>query len=62
LFTVVNSGAQTQDGKAYTATTAAPGMQFNINSLTDIKGTRRPYAVSDFSSRWQSQLGVRYSF
>lgn len=62
LFTVVNSGAQTQDGKPYTATTAAPGMQFNINNMNDIKGTRRPYFVSDFTSRWQSQLGVRYSF
>jgi len=62
LFTVVNSGAQTQDGVAYTATTAKPGMQFNINNMNDIKGTRRPYFVSDFTSRWQSQLGVRYSF
>lgn len=62
LFTVVNSGNQTQDGKAITPTTAAPALQFNINSMTDIKGTRRPYAVSDFTSRWQSQLGVRYSF
>ena len=62
LLTVVNSGAQTQDGKAITATTANPALQFNVNNFTDIKGTRRPYAVSDFSSRWQSQIGVRYSF
>jgi hypothetical protein len=63
LFTVVNSGAQTQNGTAVTnPTTATPAFQFNVNSMTDIKGTRRPYSVSDFSSRWQSQLGVRYSF
>lgn len=62
LFAVVNSGAATQDGKAITPTAATPALQFNINNMTDIKGTRRPYSVSDFSSRWQSQLGVRYSF
>ena len=63
LFTAVTSGAQTQNGTAVaTPTTATPAFQFNINSMTDIEGKRRPYTVSDFSSRWQSQLGVRYSF
>ncbi|WP_221393323.1 carboxypeptidase regulatory-like domain-containing protein [Dyadobacter sp. NIV53] len=62
LFTVVNSGAQTQDGTAVTPSTKAPAMQFNINNMTDINGTRRPYTVSDFTSRWQSQIGARYSF
>ncbi|BAV08547.1 TonB-dependent receptor [Filimonas lacunae] len=62
LFTVINSGAQTQDGAAITPTAANPGLQFNAASFRKIKGTRRIYDVSDFNSRWNSQIGIRYSF
>lgn len=62
LFTVVNSGARTQDGVAVTPTAANPALQFNLKNFTNIKGTNRPYDVADFTSRWNSQIGIRYSF
>ncbi len=62
LFTVVNSGAQTQNGTAFTPTAAKPAVQFNINNMNNINGTYRPYFVSDFASRWNAQIGARYSF
>lgn len=62
LFTVVNSGSAKRDGAPVEVSPANPGLQFNMNSYTDIKGTKRPYSISDFSSRWNSQLGLRYSF
>ncbi len=63
LFTVINSGAQKRDGVTVaTPTTAAPVFQFNINNFTKIGETYRPYSVSTFTSRWSSQIGLRYSF
>jgi hypothetical protein len=62
LFTVVNSGAQKQDGVAVTPTAAKPAFQFNLNSFNKINGVNRPYDVADFTSRWNSQIGLRYSF
>lgn len=63
LFSVVTSGAQTKDGVAVTDITKnTPGFQFNVNNFTDIKGTRRAYSISDFTSRWNSQAGLRFTF
>jgi hypothetical protein len=62
LFNVVSSGAQTQNGTPVTPTVENPALQFNINNFTNIKGVYRPYQVSDFTSRWNGQIGMRYSF
>lgn len=62
LFAVVNSGTQTQNGAEIRPTQANPALQFNANNLTNIDGIRRLYTVSDFASRWNSQIGLRYSF
>ncbi len=62
LFTVLTSGSQTQNGTAFTPTAAKPALQFNVNNMNNIEGTYRPYIVSDFSSRWNAQIGARYSF
>jgi outer membrane receptor protein involved in Fe transport len=62
LFSVLTSGNQKQNGTAFTPTAAKPALQFNINNMNNIEGTFRPYTVSDFASRWNSQLGARYSF
>lgn len=62
LFSVLTSGAQKQNGTAFTPTAAKPALQFNINNMNNIEGTFRPYTVSDFASRWNSQIGARYSF
>lgn len=62
LFTALVSGSQKKDGVSFTPTAAAPAFQFNINNFTKIGDTYRPYSVSTFTSRWNSQLGLRYSF
>ncbi|MBN8838396.1 MAG: TonB-dependent receptor [Sphingobacteriia bacterium] len=63
LFSVVTSGAQKRDGAAVTAPTKnTPAFQFNINNFTNVKDQFRPYSVSDFTSRWSSQIGLKYSF
>lgn len=62
MFTVLNSGTAKQNGNNITPTAANPALQFNINNMTQIDGTYRPYTVSDFGSRWNSQIGARYSF
>jgi hypothetical protein len=63
LLSVVTSGAQTKDGAAATSpTTTTPAFQFNLNNFTRIKGTYRPYTVNDFTSRWNAQIGLHYSF
>ncbi|MFT4205069.1 MAG: TonB-dependent receptor [Chitinophagaceae bacterium] len=62
LFTVVTSGTQTANGVSKTVSASNPAFQFNISNMTKIKDTYRPYSVSDFTSRWSSILGVRYSF
>lgn len=41
---------------------ATPQMQFDITKMNLIKGTYRPYVVSDLPSRFRGQLGLRYSF
>lgn len=61
LFTPV-IGAQRKDGVAFTPTVNAPAFQFNIAGFTQIGDTYRPYSVSSFTSRWNSQIGLRYSF
>lgn len=57
----------TQTAPDGTVTTLKPGVTnpaftFNKGNFTDIKGKLRPYQVSDFTSRWSSQIGVRLSF
>ena len=41
---------------------ATPQMQFDITRMNSIHGVYRPYAISDFTSRWRGQIGLRYSF
>jgi hypothetical protein len=62
LFTPVVSGSQKKDGVSFTPTATTPAFQFNINNFTKIGETYRPYTVNNFTSRWSSQIGVRYSF
>lgn len=62
LFSVITSGTQTVNGVSKSFNTQNPGFQFNLANMTNVKGTYRPYAVSDFTSRWSSILGFRYSF
>ena len=63
LFSTVTSKSQTKDGVAVTTpTTATPAFTFNLNNFTNVDGVVRPYFVSDFTSRWNSQIGLRYSF
>lgn len=59
-----SSVTYTRDGAPVTATATNPAFQFNVNSssFTDIDGKLRPYTVSTFTSRWNSQIGIRYSF
>jgi hypothetical protein len=51
-----------KDGVPFTANASNPAFQFNINNFTRIGNTVRPYQVADFTSRWNSQIGLRYSF
>lgn len=62
LFTPVVSGAQKKDGVAFTPTATAPAFQFNINNFTKIGEEYKAYNVNNFTSRWNAQIGVRYSF
>lgn len=66
LFSTVTSGAQKKDGVAVTTPTAAtPAFTFNIAntaSFTKVDGSYRPYAVSTFTSRYTSQIGIKYIF
>jgi hypothetical protein len=55
-------GAQRRDGVAFTATVNNPAFQFNLNSFTQIGSQYKAYNVNNFTSRWNSQIGVRYSF
>ncbi|MDQ6757119.1 MAG: hypothetical protein M3004_09295, partial [Bacteroidota bacterium] len=55
-------GAQKKDGVAFTPTVNNPAFQFNINNFTKIGNDSRPYNVNSFTSRWNAQIGVRYSF
>lgn len=61
LFTPV-IGNQKQDGVAITPTVYNPAFQFNINNFTKVGDTYRPYSVSNFTSRWSSQVGVKFIF
>ncbi|MFT4092346.1 MAG: carboxypeptidase regulatory-like domain-containing protein [Niabella sp.] len=62
LFSVVSSGTQTADGVSTTVSASKPGFTFSQGSMTEINGKYRPYSVSDFTSRWSSMIGLRYSF
>ena len=64
LFGVVTSGTHTINGApvANAATASNPYFQFNQNNFTKIKGVYRPYAISDFTSRWNCMVGARFSF
>jgi outer membrane receptor protein involved in Fe transport len=62
LFSPVVSGSQKKDGVAFTPTATNPAFQFNINNFTKIGNTYRPYGLNNFTSRWSSQIGLRYSF
>ncbi|MFL5787703.1 MAG: hypothetical protein ACJ748_06600, partial [Flavisolibacter sp.] len=42
--------------------TTKPTFNFDLTKFSNINGIYRPYFVSDFTSRWNAQLGVRYSF
>ncbi len=61
LFTPVVAAAK-KDGVAFTPTVNNPAFLFNINNFTQIGNDYRPYFVNSFTSRWNSQIGVRYSF
>jgi hypothetical protein len=61
LFTPV-TGAQKKDGVNFTASATQPAFLFNINNFTKINDTYRPYNVADFTSRWNAQIGLKYSF
>ncbi len=56
------SGALKKDGVAFTASATQPAFQFNINNFTKIGDDYRPYNIADFTSRWNAQIGVKYSF
>lgn len=62
LFAPVTSGAQKRDGVAVTPTVNNPAFQFNINNFTKVGNDYRPYNVNSFTSRYNSQIGARYSF
>lgn len=62
LFTPVVSGSQKKDGVTFTPTATNPAFQFNINNFTQIGNDYRPYNVNNFTSRWNAQIGARYSF
>ena len=57
LFTVANTGTTPAAG-----TPSQPAFQFDITKMGSVGGIYRPYFLSDFTSRWNSQLGLRYSF
>jgi hypothetical protein len=42
--------------------TQTPTYTFDITKMNNIKGTYRPWAISDFNSRWRGQLEFKYSF
>ncbi|MDB5223525.1 MAG: TonB-dependent receptor [Chitinophagaceae bacterium] len=63
LFTPIVSGSQKRDGgTAFTPTVNNPAFQFNINNFTKIGNDYKTYNVNSFTSRWNAQIGVRYSF
>jgi outer membrane receptor protein involved in Fe transport len=63
LFTEIFSGAQKRDGVTITTPTRnLPAFQFNSANFTTIKDQVKPYSVSDFTSRWSAQVGLKYSF
>jgi len=62
LLTPVAGTTLKKDGVTFAATANNPAFQFNIGNFTKIGDTYRPYAVADFLSRWNSQIGVKYSF
>lgn len=67
LFTVINTGTNLTQTNGSTVTTVTPtvnnpAFNFNLGNFTKIKDTYRPYAVSDYTSRYSAQIGARYSF
>jgi len=59
LLTVSNQAATPS---ATAGTPGQPAFQFDITRMGSVGGVYRPYFVSDFTSRWNSQIGLRYSF
>ncbi|MFL9484673.1 carboxypeptidase regulatory-like domain-containing protein [Chitinophagaceae bacterium LWZ2-11] len=60
-----NYGFNNYSGNLFTVVTNnsnKPTFNFDITRMNLIKGTYRAYSVSDFTSRWNSQIGLRYSF
>jgi hypothetical protein len=60
-----NYGFNNYSGNLFTVVTNnsnKPTFNFDITRMNNIKGTYRAYSVSDFMSRWNSQIGLRYSF
>jgi hypothetical protein len=57
LFNVQNTNTAPAVG-----TPTRPALQFDITRMGSAGGVYRPYFVSDFTSRWNSQIGLRYSF
>lgn len=60
-----NYGYANYSGNLFTVVTNnsnKPTFNFDITKMNMIKGTYRAYSVSDFMSRWNSVLGLRYSF
>jgi hypothetical protein len=49
LFTVVNNSNK-------------PTFNFDITKFGTVNGNYKPYFISDYTSRWNAQLGLRYSF
>jgi hypothetical protein len=60
-----NYGFQNYSGNLLTvasSNTNKPTFNFDLTKMNLIKGTYRAYSTSDYLSRWNSQIGIRYSF
>jgi hypothetical protein len=59
IFTVLNTATT---NPATSASLQNPKLQFDLTKMNQIKGQYKAYSVSDYTSRWNMQLGLRYSF
>jgi len=60
-----NYGFQNYSGNLLTVASTnsnKPTFNFDITRMNTIKGKYRAYSVSDYTSRWNAQIGLRYSF